>query len=300
MNTDLEARLTDSMHRKVGGIALTSDVLGRAARRHHRRATTIRIGYALGVAGLAGVTAAGLTGGSGATPRQDAGKAPVVQAHPAALRLAAAAAASDNISYRMRLTSYARIAGGRWGATETFEGAFDPKTATGYVRSPQDDSVMTELLIDGTRYIGGEPPLRPLPPEMAGLPHERYGRYGQYPGKYDRLSLYGGPHTVLGAAAPDPAALFKALKSANATTRENPDGSLHFEYTTQVKDGSSTTSGDVTLNVDGRIAKVAFTRLWQSTAKGRLDKGTFNATLELFDYGLKVKVERPADVVPAN
>jgi len=300
MDTDLEARLTESMHRKVDGIALTSDILGRATRRHHRRAATTRIGYALGVAGLAGVLAAGLTVGGGATPRQDAGKAPVVQAQTASLRLASAVAASDNISYRMRLTTSAQTVGDRSVASQTYEGAFDPKTATGYVRSPQDDSVMTELLISGTRYIGGEPPLRPLPADKAGGAHEKYGRYGQYPGKYDRLSLYGGPDTVLGAAAPDPAALFKALKSANATIRQNPDGTLHFEYATQVKDGSSTTSGDVTLNADGRIAKIVLTSLWQSTAKNRLYKGISHSTLRLFDYGLKVKVERPTDVVPAN
>jgi hypothetical protein len=291
MNTDLEERLIDSMYHKVDGIALTSEVLGRATRRPRRPTTTVRIGYALGVAGLAGVLTAGLTLGNGATPRQDAGKAPAVQAEPASPRLVNAAAASDNISYRMRLKT-----GGPGGLT--YEGAFDPRIATGYVRAPQDDSVTTELLINGTRYIGGEPPLGPLSPDKG--PGETYGRYGQYPGKYDRLSLYGGPDTVLGAAAPDPAALFKALKNADATTTENPDGTLHFEYTTQSKEGSTTTSGDVTLNADGRIAKVALTGTWQSTAKGRLDTGTFAATLELFDYGVKVKVKRPTDVVPAN
>jgi hypothetical protein len=291
MNTDLEERLIDSMYHKVDGIALTSEVLGRATRRHRRRTTTVRIGYALGVAGLAGLLTAGLTLGNGATPRQDAGKAPAVQAEPASPRLVNAAAASDNISYRMRLKT-----GGPGGLT--YEGAFDPRIATGYVRAPQHDSVTTELLINGTRYIGGEPPLGPLSPDKG--PGETYGRYGQYPGKYDRLSLYGGPDTVLGAAAPDPAALFKALKNADATTTENPDGTLHFEYTTQSKEGSTTTSGDVTLNADGRIAKVALTGTWQSTAKGRLDTGTFAATLELFDYGVKVKVKRPTDVVPAN
>ena len=294
MNTDLEERLMDSMHHQVDGIALTSDVLGRATRRHQRRTTAIRIGYALGVAGLAGVLAAALTLGNGATPRQDAGKAPAVRAEPASLRLANAAAASDNISYRMRLKT--GTGSGQGGLT--YEGAFDPRTDTGYVRAPQEDSVMTELLIDGTRYIGGEPPLGTPPPDKG--PGETYGRYGQYPGKYDRLSLYGGPDTVLGAAAPDPAALFKALKNADAATTENPDGTLHFAYTTQSKDGSSTTSGDVTLNADGRIAQVALTGTWQSTVKGRLDTGTFTATLELFDYGVAVKVERPTDVVPAN
>jgi hypothetical protein len=295
MNTDLEEQLIESMRHKVDGIALTGDVLERATRRHQRHTTRVRIGCALGVAGLAGALAAGLTLGDGVTPRHDAGKAPAVQTETASLRLVNAAVASDNISYRMRLKTGNQS--GKDGLT--YEGAFDPRTATGYVRMPQDDSVMTELLINGTRYIGGEPPLGPLAPDK-GTEHEKYGRYGQYPGKYDRLSLYGGADTVLGAAAPDPAALFKALKDADATTTENPDGTLHFEYTTRSKDGSTTTSGDVTLNADGRIAKVALAGTWRSTAKGRLDTGTFTATLELFDYGVAVKVERPKDVVPAN
>ena len=291
MNTDLEEQLIETMRHKVDGIALTGDVLERATRRHQRHTTRVRIGCALGVAGLAGALAAGLTLGDGVTPRHDAGKAPAVQTETASLRLVNAAAASDNISYRMRLKT------GKGGLT--YEGAFDPRTATGYVRQPQDDSVMTELLIKGTRYIGGEPPLGTLPPDK-GKEHETYGRYAQYPGKYDRLSLYGSADTVLGAAAPDPAALFKALKDADATITENPDGTLHFEYATQSKDGSTTQSGDVTVNADGRIAKVALAGTWRSTAKGRLDTGTFTATLELFDYGVAVKVERPKDVVPAT
>jgi hypothetical protein len=293
MNCDLEERLTESMYHTVDGIELTSDVLGRARRRHQRRTTTIRVGYALGAIGLAGVLAAGLTVGGDATPGQ--GNGPAGPAQPASLRLANAAAASDNISYRMRLTTTAATFG------ETYEGAFDPKTTTGYVRKPQDDSVTVELLINGIRYVGGEPPLG-KPPADKGL-GETYGRYGQYPGRYDRLSLYCAD-TVLCAAAPDPAALLKVLKQEKATTVQNPDGTLHFEYTTRVKEGAGDSSvtrvGDVTLGVDGRIAKVALTATWQSTAKGRLDTGTFTTTLELFDYGLTVLVQRPTDVVPAR
>jgi hypothetical protein len=294
MNTELEERLTESMRHTVDGIALTGDVLGRATRRHQRRVATVRIGYALGVAGLAGVVAVGTTVGNGGTPRQDAGKAPAAQPAPAALRLVNAAVASDNISYRMRLTTTNQS--GQGGLT--YEGAFDPRTATGVVRSPRDDSVMTELLIGGTRYIGGEPPLQKLPADKG--PGEKYGRYGQYPGKHDRLSLYGEADTPLGAASPDPAALFKALTAVGATTTENPDGTLHFTYSTKFEKGSSATSGDVTLNADGRIARVAMTSTWQSTIKGRLDTGTAKAILELYDYGVKVQVKRPTDVVPAN
>jgi len=305
MTTELEERLLESMHHKVDGIVFSSDVLGRAARRHRRRTTTIRVGYALGVAGLAGALAAGLTVGTGVTPGQHAGRAPAVQAVPASVRLVNAAAASDNISYRMRSRTICQcglgvpVPGTATGQPSlSYEGAFDPRTATGYVREPLDDSVMTELLIDGTRYMGGERPAGTLPPDKG--PGETYGRYAQYPGKFDRLLLAGGSDPVLGAVTPDPAALVKALKAADATTTENPDGTLHFAYTTHSADGSNTTSGDVTLNADGRIAKVAYTDTWRSTAKGRLAAGTFSATLELFDYGVAVKVQRPTDVVPSN
>ncbi|GAA4569374.1 hypothetical protein GCM10023176_25810 [Micromonospora coerulea] len=259
---------------------------GRQARR--RRTTTMVSAtcalVALGVATAAIVAAMPTSGRPGVTAEASSRPEP---ASPA-MELVSAVTASQNISYRMRL-----INSGPQGLT--YEGAFDPKTATGYVRVPQDDSVMTELLINGTRYIGGERPLGKLPADKGR--GETYGRYGQYPGTYDRLSLYGDGSSVLGAAAPDPAALFTALKSANATISENPDGTLHFGYTTSEEKGSTTTSGDVTLDGNGRIAKVALTGTWQSTAKGRLDKGTFASTLELYDYGVAVKVKRPADVV---
>ena len=294
MNTELEERLTESMRQRVGGIMLTGDVLGRATRNHRRRTMTIRIGYAVGVTGLAGVVAVGLTLGNGAAPRQDAGKAPAVQAQPASLRLVAAAEASDNISYRMRLTT--RDASGKAGLTS--EGAFDPRTDTGYVRTPQDDSVQTELLINGTRYEGGEPPLQKLPADKG--PGETYGRYGQYPGKYDQLSVFGRGNSPLRATTPDPAALLKALRAQGATITENPDGTLHFSYTTKSEDGSDVTSGDVTTNADGRIAKMVLTIAWQATKSGKVNTGTFGETLELYDYGVKVSVKRPTDVVPAN
>jgi hypothetical protein len=292
MSIDLEEQLAAGMRAHVADITVDGDVLARAGRRHHRRTVAVRTGYALGVAGLAGVLAVGLTAGAGDGTTQ---RLPAVQAEaPAPLRLAKAAAASDNISYRMKVTT--GTATGE--ATRTCEGAFDPIASTGYVRCPQDDSVMVELMIDGTRYIGGEPPLTPLPPDKG--PGETYGRYGQYPGRHDHLSLYGDAGTVLGSAAPDPAALFKALQQANATVTQNPDGTLHFDYVTQDGPSSSSTAGDVVLNADGRIAKVTLAGTWRSTAKGRLDTGTFRATLELSDYGVAVHVDRPADVVAAN
>jgi thiamine monophosphate kinase len=108
MTTDLEEQLSAGMREHTAGLALSGDVLGRATRNHRRRAATVRAGYALGVAGLAGVLAASLTlgGGRGANdPAPKAAPPSVAQAQSPSLRLAAAAAASDDISYRIRLSS---------------------------------------------------------------------------------------------------------------------------------------------------------------------------------------------------
>ncbi|NUR71053.1 MAG: hypothetical protein HOU81_09540 [Hamadaea sp.] len=270
--------------------APTGRLLERGRRARHRRA-------AVTSASLAAVVALGTVGGvavaTSGTPDRPAATASATDPR---LELVAAVTKSENISYRMRLTT----------ATEsgqslmTYEGAFDPRTATGYVRAPQDDSVMVELLINGTRYIGGERPESPLPSDK-GL-GETYGRYGVYPGKYDHLSIYGDQDTVEGAAAPDPAALFKALKAVGATVTRKPDGTVHFAYAQPSDNGLTTAnaSGDVTFDADGRVAMVAMRVQWQSTVKGKLQSGTVLSTMQLSDYGLPVQVKRPTDVVRAN
>lgn len=292
MTADLEDRLIESMHHRVDGIALTGDVLGRATSRHRRRTAMIRAGYGLGVAGLAGVLAAGLAVGAGPGPRAGT-EAPAVRAAPAAMRLANAADASGNLSYRLRLRTGTGPGESRGLTTE---GAFDPRTDTGYLRTPQPDSVQVELLIDGTRYAGGEPPTGGSPTGGRG---ETFGRYGQYPGKHDSFR-YWSTDAVLVKAGPDPGSLARALREVDATTSENPDGTLHFAYRTSTVDGLAEASGDVVLDRDGRIAKITLASAWRSTAKGKPASGTSTSTLELYDYGVEVRVQRPADVVPAS
>ncbi|MFF0315494.1 hypothetical protein ACFYPH_12715 [Micromonospora sp. NPDC005252] len=287
---NIDDRLAHGLHDMVDGEPYSAPDVGaliEQGRRGRRRRATALVGTTCALLALGVGTAVTVTNSPPERPGVTAEAARPESVSPA-MRLVSAATASENISYRMRLTN-----SGPGGLT--YEGAFDPRTATGYVRVPQDDSVLTELLINGTRYEGGERPLSELPPDKG--PGETYGRYGQYPGTYDRLSLQGDGNAVLGAAQPDPAALFAALKSADATVTENPDGTLHFTYTTTDRDGSSSTAGDVTLDRDGRIATVALTATWQSTAKGRLDRGTVSSKLDLFDYGVEVTVKRPTDVV---
>jgi hypothetical protein len=295
MTTNLEEHLAAGMRQEMRGVALTGDVLGRARRRYRRRAAMVRLGYGLGVVGVAGALVTGVALSGGAPERTPDKAAPITRAESPALRLANAATASDGVSYRIKFTSqaWAIVDGKRSGPGEptVTEGAFDPKTATGYARTPNEFGILTELLINGTRYQGTEP--RPDGKPLTG-DHEAFSVYGQHPGTFDRLDwgLSGNP--VLGATAADPAELFKALRDANAVITENPDGTLHFRYTRD----ESVYDGDVTLDGNGRISRVAIAGTWESTIKGRLDKSEFVMTIEFSDYGLPVTVERPAKVVP--
>ncbi|GAA0935555.1 hypothetical protein [Virgisporangium aurantiacum] len=296
MTTNLEEHLAAGMRQEMRTVTLTDDVLGRARRRYRRRAAMVRLGYGLGVIGVAGALVAGLTLNGDSLNGGTAEKAPpIARADTPALRLANAATASDGVSYRIRFTSrgWAIEDGKRTGpGTPTVtEGAFDPRTTTGYARTVVEYGIFTELLINGTRYQGTEP--RPDGKTPTG-DHEPYSVYGQHPGTFDRLDwgLYQMP--VLGATAADPTALLKALRDADATITENPDGTLHFKYI----NGESVYNGDITLDGNGRIAKVAIAGTWESTIKGRLDKSESEMTIEFSDYGLPVTAERPAKVVP--
>jgi hypothetical protein len=284
MSIELEHHLSAAMQHEADGADSPADILVRAARNHRNHKTKMRIGYALSAAGLAGALAAGLTiAGSAQTPK--ASGPPTASAQTPALRLAAAATASGNTSYRVTLTTDSFV----------YEGAFDPARKTGYLKSANEWGFLVQLLIDGTRYSGEEPPADGKPHPSDG---EKYSRYGQYPGTFDHLSFEGGEVSDA-AATPDPTALMKALRDQHATITENADGTLHFEYTVKSDGGKSTQKrkGDVTLDAHKRIAKVSTTFTWSSTVKGKLQSGKGKLTFELSDYGIPVKVQRPADVV---
>jgi hypothetical protein len=296
MNTRLEEQLSAAMSDATGGVGLKgADLLQRATRRYHRRALIARGAGVVAAAGLAGALAVGVSTVAGGQTRSPAIASPSGTAQPAALRLAAAVSASDHLSYRVKVKD----------DTQSFEGAFDPATRSGYLRSPADGgAVLTELLVDGTRYVGTEPPPGSTPPQTGPGAHEQYGRYGQYPGTFDRLS-YGMYGTAADddsirniSATPDPADLFKKLRAVNAKVSENADGSLHFQYSTyQDAHNSSTTSCQVTLDAAKRVSEAVCSNEFRYNAKGRDQTGHLTTTTDLFDYGVTVSVKRPADVV---
>lgn len=292
MTSDIEEQLMAGMRDEVAGLRLTTDIVGVAARRHHHRTLVQRTLYAAGVVGLAGAIAAtfaiGVAGQSGGPGGAGGDQPPVVVAESANLQLVAAVTASENISYQVKLT---RGTEKEPASLSTTKGAFDPAAATGYLdsTSPGADVVYTERLIDGVRYVGSS----------------GSKAWKQYPGKHDRLAYDHNLNGAVGASA-DPEQLFAALREAKAVITKSGKNTFHFEsnrpYDNQWATGTVTLTGDVTLDADNRIGKVAYTL----TDKGQMKPGVKGGlaydstqlfTLELSNYGVPVKVEKPTNVV---
>jgi hypothetical protein len=149
---DVEEQLTTGMRERVVALSLTTDVVGEAARRHRGRAAVLRLGYAVGAVGLAGALATGMAiGGS------DSGSPPTTHALAAPeVRLASAIAATEKISYQVKVTELYRGQRGSEAKPSITEGAFDPATKSGYLQSRwtgAEESIYYQRLVDGVLYI---------------------------------------------------------------------------------------------------------------------------------------------------
>ncbi|OKI87586.1 hypothetical protein [Micromonospora sp. CB01531] len=312
MTTDLEDRLIDGMRDEVAGLAFTRDVLGDATRRHRRRTALHRTAYAAGVVGVTGALAAALTVGTGAPAGLRGAPGPVAERPATAaspesprMRLAAAAAASENISYRVKFTTTNKDKLPPRGElpepvarTWVTKGAFDPATATGYLESPNTGLVppmsigwLQERLVDGVRYVGG---LDGADPDSGKIVWARFPEGRQTSLNYDD-ALGGG----LGTSA-DPQQLFRMLRQAGAKVSQNAGGGYHFEVSMQdSKQGIAADRlvGDVTIGADGRIKTVAYDRAVRWNARGPEHTYHLHVLMELSDYGLPVKVEAPANAL---
>ncbi|SBT54839.1 hypothetical protein [Micromonospora narathiwatensis] len=306
MTIDLEDQLTAGMRDEVSGLTYTRDVLGDATRRHRRRTVLHRSAYAAGVVGVAGALAAALTvdtgvpAGLGGSPGPIAER-PSIAASPEwpQMRLAAAAAASENISYRVKVTTTNKEklppkgelpepVAERW----VTKGAFDPATVTGYLESPNtglrppmSSFWLQERLVDGVRYVGG---LDGADPDNGKIVWSRFPEGRQTGLKYD---------DGLGAST-DPQQLFRMLRQAGAKVTQSPGGGYHFEVTMQDSTqgvAADRLAGDVTIDADGRIRTVAYDRAVRWNAKGPEHTYHLHVLVELSDYGLPVKVAVPAN-----
>lgn len=309
MRTDLEDQLTAGMRDEVVGLTLTRDVLGDATRRHRRRTALHRTASAAGVVGVAGALTAALTVGTGApggtnSPGPVAERPTVATADTPQMRLAAAAAASENISYRVKVTTTNKDKLPPSGELPepvlkswVTKGAFDPATATGYLEKvtigglvpPMYVSFPHERLVDGVKYVGA--------------PNGSVGSKGEIvwtreKGKRDSLDYDLAMGGKLGASA-DPRQLFRVLRQAGARVSENPGGGYHFEVTlhdTALGVADDKLVGEVTIGADKRIRTVAYDRVARWQLKGDFTYH-LHVLVEFSDYGLPVKVEAPADAL---
>ncbi|NES16398.1 MULTISPECIES: hypothetical protein [Micromonospora] len=309
MTTDLEDQLIAGMRDEAAGLTFRRDVLGDATRRHQRRTMVHRSAYAAGVAGVAGALAAALTVGAGGTAGSPGPVAerPATAASPESpqMRLAAAAAASENISYRVKVTTTNKDKLPPRGElpepvarTWVTTGAFDPATATGYLdspntglRPPMSIGWLKERLVEGVLYHGG---LDGADPDSGRVVWSRDPEGRQTSLDFD--DALGGR---LGTST-DPQQLFRMLRQAGAQVTQNPGGGYHFEVT--VQDSSRGVAadrlvGDVTVDADGRIKTVAYDRAARWNARGPEFTYHLHVLVELSDYGLPVQVEAPANAI---
>lgn len=277
MTNFIEEQLTAAMSERVAGMAITTDLVDQTLRRQRRRTMITRTGYAVGVVGLAGALAAGVLATGGTGPAATPGRPSVTGAESPQLRLAAAVAATRSTSYQVKNALSARNIPGK--RPVIIEGAFDPATATGYLRIGFDDGSRwyEERLIDGDLYTSDY------------LGQRMVWRHD--PGKHTALAYDGVKNGVLGVSA-DPQQLFDALTRSGAKISQAGPDKYHFEVAIPTFKGltDARMAGDVTVGSDKRVAKIVYQATLRS---GTRDTTVLDGTLELSNYGSPVTVERP-------
>jgi len=293
MTNLIEEQLTEGMRERVAGIAVSGDLVGQTVRAQRRRTMLARTAYALGVVGLAGALTAGVLTTGGAGPGATPDRPPAAGAEPPQVRLAAAITASRDISYRVKNTIIPRNQPGS--PSTVITGAFDPATATGYLRFASGNGTPWEerRLIDGDLYTADLLHPRPSPSttrKPAPSPDQLVD-WTHDPGKkYSRLPYDPKPGVL--AASTDPEQLFDALAQSGAKISQIGPDAYHFDVAISPRGGitGGKVVGDVTVGSDHRVAKVVY----EVTLRSATEIDLFDATLQLSDYGSPVIVQRPA------
>jgi hypothetical protein len=287
-------QLADRLHELTGvgtSQAPTQRLLERGRRSKHRRAAVTSA--SLAVLALGGVTAAVMaTSLSGAADRPST----VANAADPRVELAAAIAASDNVSFRLKSTVTGQKGDGKTQtdpATYITQTAFDPTTATGYLRL--GDSEIYRL-VNGVLYAKNSPCPKPSGPDAAP-PDCPATQWLQYPGHYASLNFDDDKLRGQFSASADSQTLFQALRADNAKVTKTGADTYHFEATGTKDGGAVTFTGDVTVGADDRIAKVTYD--WKlKYAQGGFR--TSGVVLEYSGYGDPVTVEAPPNPVPVS
>lgn len=288
MNT-FETRLAERLHDMADGdldsAAPVVGVLTRGRAAGPRRTAVRLAGASLAVLAVGGVvtTVAVHPWSTGHAAGQSAG----TTAQPPEMTLMAAVAASDGISYQLKLTTEVKSTPGSPDQVTT--GAFDPATRTGYTHTPYDDGpgFDEQRLVKGVRYLGS-----------AGIDKKIVWR--KVAGNFDSLDFVGEAASSLGGSA-DPKGLMAILRDRGATVTKTGDRTYHFTFAVAKKDLlpqslSDRFAGDVTLGADKRIATVTYARTLQWGGKAGRKPGppvVMAVTMAFSGYGAPVDVEAP-------
>ncbi|SCL64233.1 hypothetical protein [Micromonospora chersina] len=288
--TDLDERLTDRLHALVDGephsAAPAATLLERGRRGRRRRTATV-------AGGTLAVLVLSTAGATTLVHRPAPDRPAVAQASAPAvasprMELAAAVTASESTSYRVTVRRSNRV-DPNW--VETTTGAFDPRSADGWLRTPYPDGVSytEERLVDGVYYVGGSDGRRKLP-------------WKRYPGERKYLPFDVAMGGALGASS-DQDGLFQVLKRNDATVTRTGQRAYHFsveptgESTGFDADAplvSEKIVGDVTLGADDRIAELAYEVTLVFRKNGKVGPPTSTqVTMAFSGYGRPVTVERP-------
>jgi hypothetical protein len=283
-DTQLASGLHDIADGEPDSTPPTQRLLERGRRARHRRRAA-RAGTWLAVLASGTVAAVAIA----ATPAVHTDRPGVTaEAISPQMELAAAIGNSENISFKVKATTTLQKSNGTYttpSGTYITQGAFDPATRTGYLRTA--DGSFQSRLINGVKYTS----------------ISNGDQFVQQKGTYDWLDY--DAHVLDGAlsGSADSRHLFKVLRQAQAKISKTSAGSYHFDATTQSVDSlaSYTTRfvGNITLNASKRVAKVTYA--WTLTGKMKQGGKVFNrnvkVTLEFSNYGTPVTVQHPASVV---
>jgi hypothetical protein len=309
MTEQLEQRLATGFREYAAGVRLDTDLVGAAAARNRRRTTVRRAMFAGGGIGVAAALSAVLVVGNTGRPPADGQPPPVAEAEAGtqapALKLAAAAQATAQTSFRVRLTRAQSYETGRlkgYSVSEEYDGAFDAAADRGYLRV-------------GPSRVRGKVVGTPAPIELRILGEDVYlGRLdtNSWKRRIPRSDLA----EVLGTANPatssivndltvDPRGVQDMLRHLGTISPAGRSGSGSnavdtYTFTYQVKADASIAAHQVTGSVKIGVESHLLAGVTQQTTTVGADPAvadgeplTWRTVIEFADYGTAVHVEKP-------
>lgn len=277
-----DRQLTDQLHEladvEPGSAPAAQQLMDRGRRARHRR-TALMTGTSFAVVALGAVAAVVVAGTPAVSPDGHRGgdSSAVAVADPR-VELVAAIANSQNVSFRLKTTTTAQKGDGKTTVpayTFISETAFDPATASGYIRFDN----LEYRLVGGVLYMTN-------PASVA--------QWLRQPGTYASLNMEEDGLRGAFVESADSQQLFKALRDGKATVEKTGADTYHFTATSSKDGGTVTFTGELVVGADKRIAKATYD--WRLDYK----QGGFQnskVVLEYSGYGEPVTVEAPATFV---